>query len=278
MDTTRTDPTTLTDSLDLALKLADHADAVALASQAGNLEIDVKPDGTLVTAADRRIEAELREIIAVAQPEAGVLGEEQPEFLGVGRWVIDPIDGTEFYAEGDPRYAVLIAFEEAGEVTVGVVSAPALALRWWAAKGKGAWLSRHGAAAAARVTITQRLWNARGLFIGGGAFRTHGIPGVEEPAAVWDGLVARGLTPVRLTSSWEAVRVASGECDLAFTAGWWWDVAPMSVIVGEAGGHAAVMVDADGRVGMALSNDRLMPALSRYLPGASPGKVESWLG
>ena len=55
------------------------------------------------------------------------------------RWIVDPIDGTSGFVRGIPVWATLIALthRELG-VVVGVVSAPALGRRWWAARGLGA--------------------------------------------------------------------------------------------------------------------------------------------
>ena len=57
------------------------------------------------------------------------------------RWIVDPIDGTANYMRGVPVWATLIALQEEGEPQVGVVSAPALGRRWWAARGGGAFLA-----------------------------------------------------------------------------------------------------------------------------------------
>ena len=61
------------------------------------------------------------------------------------RWVLDPVDGTKNFVRGVPVWATLIALQVDGEVTLGVVSAPALGRRWWARRGGGAWTSsEHG--------------------------------------------------------------------------------------------------------------------------------------
>ena len=150
-----------------ALAMADCADAVALAGFFSHFEVTTKADGTDVTSVDRQIEAELRDMIGHGNTAPGVLGEEYGETTagpeGVGRWVLDPIDGTAAFIDADPRFATLIAFESEGRPLVGVVSAPALGLRWWAGIGHGAFLSRDGAVSAARVSITDDPSAARGL-------------------------------------------------------------------------------------------------------------------
>ena len=54
------------------------------------------------------------------------------------RWILDPIDGTINYANGVPVWATLIALMRGERAVCGVVSAPALRRRWWAATGQGA--------------------------------------------------------------------------------------------------------------------------------------------
>lgn len=130
----------LASDLTLALRLADGADALALASfRSTDLVVDTKPDLTPVTEADRGVERALRERLAVERPDDGILGEEYGAAGStVRRWVLDPIDGTKNYVRGVPVWATLIALLVEGEVVVGVVSAPALGRRWWAARGLGA--------------------------------------------------------------------------------------------------------------------------------------------
>ena len=85
------------------------------------------------------VEHEIRARLEVERPDAGIVGEE----FGVSgnrrnRWLIDPIQGTHNLVRGDPLWAVMVALEVGGCLEVGVVSAPALGRRWWAARGLGA--------------------------------------------------------------------------------------------------------------------------------------------
>ena len=103
------------------------------------LAIETKPDLTPVTEADRAVESELRRILAEERPDDAILGEEEGAAGGgARRWIVDPIDGTRNYSRGIPVWATLIALEADGVVQLGVVSAPALARRWWAERGAGA--------------------------------------------------------------------------------------------------------------------------------------------
>src|SRR3954451_11903916 len=127
----------------MALQLADLADEITLARYAAvDLVVETKPDNTPVSDADRAVEAAIRARLAETFPDDAVLGEEQG-FTGAQdarrRWVIDPVDGTKNFVRTVPAWATLIALEVDERVEVGVVSAPALGFRWWAARGQGAW-------------------------------------------------------------------------------------------------------------------------------------------
>jgi histidinol-phosphatase len=133
------------EDLALAQQLADIAARIALERfGALDLRVETKPDHTPVTDADKAVERAVRARIAEARPGDEVLGEEyggrRPED-GDGRrvWIIDPIDGTKSYLRGVPVWGNLIGLAVSGRAVVGVVGAPALGRRWWAAEGGGAW-------------------------------------------------------------------------------------------------------------------------------------------
>ncbi|MFC3501159.1 histidinol-phosphatase [Micromonospora krabiensis] len=133
--------------LDLAHLLADAADAVSTARfRALDLRVEAKPDLTPVSDADTAVEREIRALLATHRPADGLLGEEygaQPATRPEGRrWVIDPIDGTKNFVRGVPVWATLIALLEGDRPVLGLVSAPALGRRWWAAEGAGAYAGR----------------------------------------------------------------------------------------------------------------------------------------
>lgn len=126
--------------LDLALKMADHADEISLKRfRALDLLVESKPDRSPVTDADRAVETELRSIVADYQPSDSFIGEEFENTGASNRnWIVDPIDGTANYLRGVPIWATLIALRVDGVITTSVVSAPALGRRWWAQRGNGA--------------------------------------------------------------------------------------------------------------------------------------------
>ena len=129
------------DDLALALALAANADHISLDRfQALDLVVTTKPDRTPVTDADQAVERSIRSGIEAARPADSILGEEYgTQGSGSRQWIIDPIDGTANFLRGVPIWGTLIALAVDGVPVVGVVSAPALGKRWWAAKGHGAW-------------------------------------------------------------------------------------------------------------------------------------------
>ena len=102
--------------LKLAIDAAREAGQLTLRYfQRSDLAVDLKHDATPVTIADREAEKLLRERIAAAFPEDGILGEELGEKPGTSgyRWILDPIDGTKSFIHGVPLYAVLVGVEQA---------------------------------------------------------------------------------------------------------------------------------------------------------------------
>ena len=126
--------------LDLALRMADIADSIALPRfRAQDLKIETKADASPVTDADRSVEAALKALLAEERPEDALIGEEYGSTgSGARTWIIDPIDGTANFMRGVPVWAALIALAIDGKPVLSVVSAPALARRWWAGPGVGA--------------------------------------------------------------------------------------------------------------------------------------------
>jgi len=213
--------------LALALELADLADSLSLARfRAPDLRIETKPDLTPVTDADRWVEMALRERIAVERPGEAVLGEEQGGSGDSLRWVLDPIDGTKNFSRDLPVWATMIAFERDGETECGVVSAPALGHRWWAARGAGA--LRDGQPI--HVSAVARIADAS-------ISCTYARDFTALESAVWH---------IRaLGDFWQHMLVAEGALDAAVDARLeHWDYAALVTIVEEAGGRISAM---DGR-------------------------------
>ena len=147
--------TNYTDDLRLAHIMADAVDRLTLAKfTSHDFAVDTKPDLTPVTDADREAEQLIRSQLSRVRTRDSVLGEEFGETGSSPRqWVIDPIDGTKNFVRGVPVWATLIALLDHGKPIVGVVSAPALQRRWWAAEGTGAYTGR-SLAKATRISVS----------------------------------------------------------------------------------------------------------------------------
>lgn len=139
--------------IEFALDLARRAEDEIM-SRFRNVEVRLKPDGTVVTEADRAAERLMREIISKEFPEDGILGEEYGETPGNGRrrWILDPIDGTAAFTLGLPIFGTLIALEENGEAVLGVIHMPGTGETVYAATGMGCWY-RDASGASMQVTV-----------------------------------------------------------------------------------------------------------------------------
>jgi histidinol-phosphatase len=200
------------------------------------LAVERKPDGSPVTEADRAVERELRARIEAARPGDGLVGEEYgSEGGGERRWFLDPIDGTKNFVRGIPVFATLIALEVEGRIQVGVVSAPALGARWWAVRGGGA----HASGRPVRVSAVASLEQAQLAYDSVPGFAVRGL---EERFL---GLARRCARSRGFGDFWSHVLVAEGCVEIAVEPEVSpWDLAPLLVIVEEAGGR---FTDLEGR-------------------------------
>jgi histidinol-phosphatase len=123
-----------------AVEAAKAAGEVARYYFRKHLTIETKADRTPVTRADRECEAKIIAVLRARFPGYGFLGEELGEQAGEGnvRWIIDPIDGTKNFIRGIPFFATLIALEEEGEITAGVMYTPTSDELLYARTGQGA--------------------------------------------------------------------------------------------------------------------------------------------
>lgn len=228
-------PPSTSDLLGVALGLADEADALSMSFYRGDLGTEAKADGTLVTRADRAVETLLRQRISERFPGHAILGEEQgyaPGSEGAARWILDPIDGTHGFARGLPVWATLIAVERNGMVEAGVVSAPALGMRWWAARGEGAWRAAFdGTAERIHVSTVERLDEAQVLY---GSLK---LTQLRWPAG-FPALVGRCWRTRGYGDFWQHCLVAEGAAEVALEGEISpWDIAALQVLVEEAGGR-----------------------------------------
>ncbi|MDR2453105.1 MAG: histidinol phosphatase [Bifidobacteriaceae bacterium] len=270
-------PETYLGDLRFALTLADQADQITLDRfGARDLNVDQKEDETPVTDADLKAEEFLREQISRARPQDSALGEEfggskaskllKIQTSGARAWVLDPIDGTANFVRGVPVWATLIGLVADGRPAVGVVSAPALGARWFAAAGYGAWKGPNlDAAERLKVSKTKKLGEAFLSYSSLGGWEDQGrLPGFVRLA----GDVGRTRA---FGDFWNYMLVAEGAVDIAAEP----ELAPhdmvaVAVIVAEAGGR---FTDTRGKVAgpfgpdALATNGRLHERVVPYLRG-----------
>lgn len=231
-----------TDDLELALRLADLADSLTLPRfRASDLRVNAKPDLSPVTEADLAAERRLRDELMVARPDDRIVGEEEGGNAAAAgrRWIIDPIDGTKNYVRGVPVWATLIALVDGpGEPTdpavVGVVSAPALGARWWAARGEGAWSTAPGTHAPRRLQVSAVSSLADASFSYSDELGWAAAGG-SHALATFRGRLWRSRA---YGDFWSHMLVAEGAVDISAEPTLNpWDVAALIAIVEEAGGR-----------------------------------------
>lgn len=218
--------------------------AVSAARRAGSLTLDwyqqqstsvtSKRDGSPVTEADLAAERFLRGKIAAAYPGDAIRGEEEQDVRGEsGRmWVIDPIDGTRAFVQGVPLFATLLALVDESGPAVGVICLPALDECVWASRGHGAFWDGEPC----RVSTHGSLNN--------GYVCTSGLSYWPEPALA---RVRAGGARVRTWGdAYGYALVATGRAEaMVDPEVFEWDIAPMAVIVTEAGGRFSDIAGAD---------------------------------
>lgn len=258
------------DDLRLAHVLADAADDITTRRfRALDLRIETKPDLTPVSDADRTVEDQIRGTLKRARPRDAVLGEEYGKTgYGARCWVIDPIDATKNFVRGVPIWATLIALMEEDQVVVGLVSAPALNRRWWAARDGGAWTGRS-------LTKASRLQVSSVTRLSDASLSFSSLSGWEEQGRL-NGFMdlTRSVWRTRAFGDfWSHMMVAEGAVDISTEPEVnLWDLAALQVIVEEAGG---VFTDLNGVAGpdggsVVCTNGHLHDEVLRILGGDHP--------
>jgi len=243
--------------IDFALTLANTADAITV-------DRFEAPDLNVSSDADVACEQELRRLITQQYPNDTVVGEEfggTAEFAG-RQWIIDPIDGTKNFVRGVPVWATLIALLVDGIPKVGVISAPALGRRWWAATGHGSFRSVNNVVKEIRVSNVSSLENASISFSSLEGWQQRGIRDrfLQLTDDTWR---LRGFGDF-----FSYCLVAEGAVDIAAEPEVsLWDLAPLAVLVTEAGGRFTSLSGVDGPHGGSAiaTNGLLHDQVLRYL-------------
>ena len=231
------------------------------------LQVSAKGPGDFVSKADQTAEAIIKADLMGARPTYGWLGEETGETRGedpTRRWIVDPLDGTTNFLHGLPHWAVSIALEHKGEIVAAVVFDAAKDEMFVAEKGAGAWMNDR------RLRVSGRAKMIEAIF-------ATGIPFASKktlPATMGD--LARLMPTCAGVRRW-----GSAALDLAYVAagrydGYWerelkpWDIAAGLLIVREAGGMVAPVVEGADILatgGIICANEPLFSGFTKIIRG-----------
>jgi histidinol-phosphatase len=255
--------------VDRALHMADAADSITMAAfRSTTLRVETKPDLTPVSEADRAVEQQLRALLATECPSDAILGEEYgagdsdgPGNATGRRWIIDPIDGTKNFVRGVPVWATLIALADESGIAVGVVSAPALARRWWAHRDGGAWSQGPEDSTPRRLSVSAITDLADASVSVSDA--------VGWPSGALDALAARTWRMRAYGDFWSHLMVAEGSVDIAVEPELnLWDFAALVPIIVEAGGCITNIDGSPPSMSAVSTNGHLHDAVIALLEGS----------
>ena len=244
--------------LEIAVDIARRAGELTLRwFRSSTLTIERKRDGTPVTEADRAAETFIRDELRGQFPADSIVGEEFADHAGTsGRtWYIDPIDGTKAFSHGVPLYSNLLAMSDANGSAIGVINIPALDEIVYAARALGC----HYNGAPCQVSTTPTL---DGAYVSTSGFGYW-------PRAALDRLLESPCHLRTWGDGYGYLLVATGRIDAMIdpTVNAY-DIAPMSVIITEAGGRFSDFAGVDrpdGGSGVATNghlHDALLSLLS----------------
>lgn len=219
---------TIEELLDVAVDAAYLAGRKTLAYFQTGITAEYKADDTPVTLADREAEKLLRARILASFPDHAILGEEEGETHGDApyKWIADPIDGTKAFVAGVPLYGTLIGVEHEGRIVAGAIYLPGLDDMVCAGEGKGAyWNGR-------RCHVSDKSDLSRAVIVCSSITRS------QRKSAAFGRLSDATYLQRTWGDAFGYSLVATGRVELMLDpAKSPWDVAPMPVILNEAGGR-----------------------------------------
>jgi histidinol-phosphatase len=253
----RIDPSRLAET---AREAAEAGARAALKHWRSKVAVDVKPDRSPVTAADRDSEEAIIARIRREHPDHALLTEESGAIPGApgARWIVDPLDGTRGFVRGGAFWGPLVAFQVEGEIVAGAMVLPVLEETYWAARGAGAWRGEQRLRIGVETdpaAATLSLGEMRALL------GSPSGPGVAR-------LISTAASVRCYGDLAAAAMLLTGQADAWLEAGVkLWDLAAPRIVLEEAG---ATFTDLDGRPSLAhgsalAANPALHDALLRLL-------------
>jgi histidinol-phosphatase len=227
-------------AMNVARSAVEAASAASLRHFRTGVRVEVKPDRTPVTAADRESEAAIFRVVREAFPSHAFLGEETGEHAGIAgaRWIVDPLDGTKGFTRGRTFWGALVGFELDGRIAAGAMAMPGEGEVYWAARGHGAWLSRNGgnpvrvSAIADWADATLSIGEPHVLFKSPMLERVARLAIEAQNARCYGDLAGCALVLKGQAEAWIEAGVKI------------WDLAPLQILTEEAGGR---FTDLDGK-------------------------------
>ena len=215
--------------IDFARRIADAAGRNAARLRQGGITAETKPDASPVTIADRENERLIREAIEGEFPLDAILGEEGSRKPGSSgrRRIIEPIDGTRDFVRGKRFWCVLLALAEGEEAAAGVAHFPLLGETYWAVRGGGSYCDRERLRVSAIDSVERSCFCPNGLHL------RQAAPYLERIT----GLMQRAWAVRSYGGALDACLLAAGKAEIWFEPKVEvWDLAPLQVIIEEAGG------------------------------------------
>jgi len=214
--------------LAVARRVARESGELALRLQLQGVQPEEKSDLSPVTLADKECEKLISRLLLEAFPDDGLLGEEGANRTAANgrKWIIDPIDGTRDFVRGMPLWSVLIGLEVDGVVETGVCHLPPRGETFFAIRGQGAFRDDTRIGISKIQTVSQAVLCINGL---NGMSGRDFAPGLLDWMAPFWGVRSMG-------GCLDAMLLAAGQVDFWIeNTAKAWDLAPLKVIMEEAG-------------------------------------------
>ncbi|MGC9667527.1 inositol monophosphatase family protein [Planosporangium sp. 12N6] len=224
------------DVLDFAVEVAEAAGRLAADRfYALDFTISLKPDGTEVTEVDLAIENFIRSQIQRRYPDDEIYGEEAGTTAGRSgrRWIIDPINGTTYFAHRMPIFSMNIAYEDEHGPAVGVINYPVNRQILYAGRGRGCRIRSGDTDLSPILRDNAELAKARVELVNFDLWPPDIVMTLHRHVRAMGYL---GGVGGMLTGVLDAIVIAGNEMGYE-------DLAPLPIIVEEAGGRAT---DLDG--------------------------------
>lgn len=215
--------------LEAATEIATEAASFVKAGyERGSVDVEIKADGSEVTDIDRGAEELVRRRVSERFPDDAVHGEEAGVTQGTSgqRWIVDPIDGTASFVRGVPLFSTLLAVVDEYGPAVGFVAIPALDEVVIAGRGRGC---THNGAKAEVSGVAP---------LSASCVSSSSFDGSWWPQDALVNIVNSGAKTRTWGDGYGYFLVATGRVEaMVEPALNTWDIAPMLVVISEAGGR-----------------------------------------